>query len=258
MVARHAPLSLALSLVLPLAFVGCEGGDDQNQDSTGIADGETAGEEGETGAESTDDGETETDSTAGDDSTAGGETGGGDTDGCDSVSPYIGGWDVGCCQSEVVPGAWQPGGIAPGTVIPDWTMTDQNGDAVRLYDFCHEAIYFEYAAMWCGSCMGHAPEVANLFNTYDDQGLMTLTFMSENAEGGPAAQSDVSAWASTYSHNGLVVYSGAGDVWYPFGEDQGGGSWLISLPGTMLLGPGAVVSKVGVPSISEVEAALPE
>ena len=102
-----------------------------------------------------------------------------------------------------------------------------------------------------------APAVAGLFNTYDAQGLMTLSYMSENAQGGPAAQSDVAAWAQSYSQNGIVAYSGYQDVWYPFGVDQGGGSFSISLPGTMLVGTGATVSKIGVPSNAEIQAALP-
>ena len=86
----------------------------------------------------------------GDPTTTGdGDPGNGDGDpgGCDGPSPYMGGWDIGCCQDSVTPGGWQPE-AGPGTVIPDWTMTDQFGDSVRLYDFCHDAIYFEYAAVW--------------------------------------------------------------------------------------------------------------
>lgn len=75
----------------------------------------------------------------------------GDGDGeadCPSNGPYQGGWDTGCCQDAVVPTGWFPGGIGPNSVLPDWTFTDQFGDAVRIYDFCHEAIYFEYVAFW--------------------------------------------------------------------------------------------------------------
>ena len=82
--------------------------------------------------------------------------GGGDGDGssgtgpavCDVPSPYQGGWDIGCCQDEVVPTPWNPGGIGQGSVLPDWTFTDQFGDSVRVWDFCHDAVYFEYVAFW--------------------------------------------------------------------------------------------------------------
>jgi hypothetical protein len=86
---------------------------------------------------------------------------------------------------------------------------------------------------------------------------MTVSYVSENANGGPAALSDVQAWANNYGQDGLVVYSNLQDVWYPFGVDQGGGSFSISLPGTMLLEPGMRITKLGYPSNAEVVAALP-
>lgn len=89
---------------------------------------------------------------SGDDSTTGDgdpTTGDGDGDGdCPSNGPYQGGWDTGCCQNNVVPTAWSPGNVGPNSVLPDWTFNDQFGDAVRVWDFCHEAIYFEYVAFW--------------------------------------------------------------------------------------------------------------
>lgn len=67
----------------------------------------------------------------------------------DYPSPYMGGWDIGCgCQDEIAQNGWSPGGVAAGTILPDWTFNDQYGDAVRIWDFCHNAIYFEYVAFW--------------------------------------------------------------------------------------------------------------
>jgi hypothetical protein len=68
---------------------------------------------------------------------------------CDGTSPYMGGWDIGCCQDDVLPqNGWSPGGVHVGTIMPDWTLTDQFGEALRLYDFCHNAVWFEYVALW--------------------------------------------------------------------------------------------------------------
>jgi hypothetical protein len=33
-------------------------------------------------------------------------------------------------------------------VIPDWNLVDAYGDQVRLYDFCHKALYYEIVAHW--------------------------------------------------------------------------------------------------------------
>lgn len=102
-----------------------------------------------------------------------------------------------------------------------------------------------------------APAVAGLYNQYNDRGLMTLSYMSEDATGGPAKLSDVQAWANQYGQQGIVAFSSYEDVWYPFGVDQGNGSFSIALPGTIFLGPGVKIAKMGVPTPQEIELVLP-
>ncbi|WP_146156407.1 TlpA family protein disulfide reductase [Enhygromyxa salina] len=234
-----------LGLSVPLVLAGCDSDDgDPTLDSETAANGDTAGEgEGDTADEG--EGEDGTDT-------------GGEELGCQAETPYAGGWDIGCCQDEIVPNGWAPGAVNVGTILPDWTFNDQFGDAVRVYDFCHEAIYFDYVALWCGSCQALAPTVSGLFDTYDQRGLMTLTYVSEGADGSPATLADVQAWTNTYNHKGLVVTSGLQDVWYPFGVDTGGGSFSISLPGVILVGPNMKIAKMGEPTIQEIELVIPD
>lgn len=71
-----------------------------------------------------------------------------DTTGDTGGSPYTGGWDIGDCQDDVVAGAWDPYAMGPGVVLPDWYLTDRYGEMVRVRDFCHNAIYFDYSALW--------------------------------------------------------------------------------------------------------------
>ncbi|PRQ09247.1 hypothetical protein [Enhygromyxa salina] len=86
---------------------------------------------------------------------------------------------------------------------------------------------------------------------------MTLTYVSEGADGSPATLADVQAWTNNYSHKGLVVRSDLSDVWYPFGVDQGGGSFAIALPGTILIGPKMKIAKMGEPTTQEIELVIP-
>jgi len=232
-----------VSLALCSILLGCPAaGDDTDgvADELGTGDANDASDVGDTAADTS---TTQSDTTTG--------------EGCDSTSPYMGGWEIGCCQDEAMPSAWYPGGVGPGSVIPDWTFIDQFGESVRIRDFCHEAIYFDYAAMWCGACQVHAPELEALYTEYKDRGLLSLTYMSESNDSGPATQADVQAWASTYAITGIVAYSSLQDVWFPFGVDLGGGNYSIALPGTMLLGPGGAIAKIGIPTIEEIELALP-
>lgn len=102
-----------------------------------------------------------------------------------------------------------------------------------------------------------APAVAGLYNTYHSQGLMTLSYMSENNEGQPGGLADVQAWANNFGQNGIVAFSNYQDVWYPFGIDQGGGSFSIALPGTMLVGTKAKIALIGVPTTQQIELVIP-
>lgn len=86
---------------------------------------------------------------------------------------------------------------------------------------------------------------------------MTISYVSEGADGSPATLADVQAWTSTYGHQGLVVTSTLQDVWYPFGVDMGGGSFGISLPGIIFIGPNMKIAKMTEPTIQEIELVIP-
>jgi hypothetical protein len=101
-----------------------------------------------------------------------------------------------------------------------------------------------------------APAVAGYYNTYNDVGLMTLTYVSEG-NAGPAVLADAQAWATTYNHQGIVAMSNLQDVWYPFGVDMGGGSFGIALPGIIFIGPNMKIAKMSEPTIQEIELVVP-
>ncbi len=58
-------------------------------------------------------------------------------------SPYEGAWDIGDCQNDIAAATNQPGGT-----IDDISFTDQFGEQVRLYDFCHKAVLIIEGAFW--------------------------------------------------------------------------------------------------------------
>lgn len=85
---------------------------------------------------------------------------------------------------------------------------------------------------------------------------MTVTYLDENGAGAKATSADALAWADQFGQDGMVLTSTYEDVWYPFGVDQGGGSFAIALPGTIFVGPGMKIAKMGVPSNQEIEIVL--
>jgi hypothetical protein len=129
----HPRILTSLCLGATLLCSGCDDPDANGGDGMGTGDGETGGMEA-------------ADADVGDGDGDPADTG--EPVECDGTSPYMGGWDIGCCQDEIVPNGWAMGGVKVGTIMPDWTLTDQFGEAVRLWDFCHDAIWFEYVALW--------------------------------------------------------------------------------------------------------------
>lgn len=148
---------------LSLPFIGCGppdrsdndrepwGGIDSGHGGTSASGGITSVSAGNSTGEDTPEGE---DDSSDDDSPTGGNDSGGDhgdSSGGDESppgdgppdSPYTGGWDIGACQDEIV-----PTGTDVGQVVPDFMLFDQFGDQVRLYDFCHKAVFIPAGAFW--------------------------------------------------------------------------------------------------------------
>lgn len=110
---------------------GDEGQEDEEQgEGSGASAGDEDGDDGPGG----DDGPPDGDSSGGEEPPPEEEPPG---------SPYVGGWDIGDCQDEIV-----PTGTGVGQVVPDLLLYDQFGDQVRLHDFCHEAVYIVGGAFW--------------------------------------------------------------------------------------------------------------
>ena len=99
--------------------------------------------------------------------------------------------------------------------------------------------------------------VAGYYNTYNDFGLMTVTYVSEGVNGPPATLADAQAWTTNYNHKGIVAISDLQDVWYPFGVDMGGGSFSIALPGIVFVGPNMKIAKMSEPTPQEIELVIP-
>ena len=137
-----------------LANVGQDGDEDEDEDDDGAGEGPLDPQDDPDGGPLDDDGMADD---AGDD--ADGIDDGiddGVDDGVDGApldddggdtgppeSPYIGGWDIGTCQNDVV-----STGTNVGQVMPDFNLLDANGDTVRLYDFCHKAVWLISGAFW--------------------------------------------------------------------------------------------------------------
>lgn len=112
-----------------------DGGEDGSDPDDGGPDDSSFDDDGGQDDSSLDDGA--------DDGSADGDPPPSDDGGGPMESPYTGGWDIGDCQNDIT-----ATGTSVGDVLADFTLLDQNGDMVRLYDFCHKAVWLIEGAFW--------------------------------------------------------------------------------------------------------------
>lgn len=60
---------------------------------------------------------------------------------------------------------------ADGSVAPDFTLPDMNGNEVKLSDLRGKYVIIDFWASWCGPCCKEIPTVKKIFKKYHDKGL---------------------------------------------------------------------------------------
>lgn len=59
--------------------------------------------------------------------------------------PYTGGWEIDACRTQMPA---EGTGTAVGEIAPNFGLTDQHGDTLKLHDFCGRAVMIVAAAFW--------------------------------------------------------------------------------------------------------------
>ncbi len=98
-----------------------------------------------------------------------------------------------------------------GDTLPNFTLVDQFGDEVSLYQFYGMVIMVEVGAVWCTYCNETAAKSQSLLNSYSEDCVMFLYLLTQDEFGGEVSQADVEYWAETYE----LDYPVLGD----FGEE---------------------------------------
>ncbi len=108
--------------------------------------------------------------------------------------------------------------LPDGSIAPDWTMTDINGDEHTLYDYLDNGytVILDFSATWCGPCWG-----------YHQSGALEELYMNH----GPAGMANVSATTT----DDVMVFMIEGDG-STTAEDLAGtgsntqGDWITGTP----------------------------
>jgi peroxiredoxin len=119
---------------------------------------------------------------------------------------YTSTYNVATCGSTL-PTASTPSGpnngrantYATGDIVANFQLTDHNGDDVDLYSFCDNHVMLVFSAMWCGSCKAAANNAQSKQTTYGSSGFQYIEVLVEDTSSGSIENSELNAWATTYS-----------------------------------------------------------
>jgi peroxiredoxin len=76
---------------------------------------------------------------------------------------------------EVEPAPTKPPiGLAPGYVAPELTLTDLQGETVRLSDLRGQPVLINFWAVWCTFCRIELPEMQEVYQEHRDSGFVIL------------------------------------------------------------------------------------
>ena len=96
------------------------------------------------------------------------------------------------------------GGCEP-TKPENFTLMDQNGNNVSLYDYEGQVILLNISDMACFGCNLSAMDAEVLYQDFKDDGFAYLFLIGEDTAGNPPDQDDLIQWADTYGLTMLVL-----------------------------------------------------
>jgi peroxiredoxin len=151
-------------------------------------------------------------------------------------------------------------GLQPGSLAPElagtradgttWTLTDVNGQVVRLADLRGKAVWLNFWASWCPPCQAETPILRETFERYRARGLELIGVSVQ--ETNPA---DVAAYATKYGLGYTIAADLSADVFHLYR--------VYALPTQVFVGPDGRISSVvqgpltAQAAAAQVEAILP-
>lgn len=106
---------------------------------------------------------------------------------------------------------WSVCSSAEGDHPCDFTLMDQNGDQVRLYDFHGKVIVLDFSVIWCGPCRMAAMTADSTVLKYGPEEVVYITILIENSFGRDPDLRDLENWANSYGININPVLAGSRD-----------------------------------------------
>lgn len=67
-------------------------------------------------------------------------------------------------------------------VAPDFTMTDRDGNEVKLSNFSGKPIVLNFWASWCGPCQMEMPDFEEMYKTYGEKVQFLMVNMTDGSQ----------------------------------------------------------------------------
>ncbi len=142
-------------------------------------------------------------------------------------------------------------GYSEGDVAHDFTLTDQTGEDVSLYDYCGAAVVLVFEAGWSPTASDSMDQVRRWMDDFGDETFMVLTLIGADEDGESPTEEYVASFAEEYDVSTPVLADPGTEVLQDY--------FAGGIPTFVLLGSGAEIIAIeleGIPD-EQIEAALP-
>ena len=132
-----------------------------------------------------------------------------------------------------------PSESVPENLAPDFTVTDADGNEVKLSDFRGKGVVLNFWASWCGPCKAEMPHFQEAFEAYGDEVQFLMVNMS-TAFGDTQANARALLEENGYSFP--VYYDSMAECAYGYGVTGIPMTFFIDGNGNIVSGKSGMIS----------------
>ncbi len=119
---------------------------------------------------------------------------------------------------------------APGEMQYDFTMYDEDGNAVKLSDYLGKPIVLNFWASWCGPCRNEMPDFNEKYLELGE----SVTFIMLNATAGNDTVESAKAFVDSQGFSFPVMYDLTGEAMYVYGISSFPTTFFIDKDGNIV------------------------
>tara|TARA_Y100001963_G_scaffold150485_1_gene231659 strand:+ start:332 stop:928 length:597 start_codon:yes stop_codon:yes gene_type:complete len=123
------------------------------------------------------------------------------------------------------PITWSECGSTEGDHPCDFTLIDQSGNTVNLYELYGQPIVLDFSTMWCYYCQMAAYDIKEVADLNEEHDLVYITILAQNFTGADPEQIDLTQWSDHFEIGGesTPVLGASMSMIDPTGEN----GWLV-------------------------------